>query len=576
MAYIEPNTTVQFLNIPWDADYENTMYFESLTQQNEYMANRIIKVIDNNSYQRKNKGVLRVGWTADLQIPPTSVIHDLYNANYMRFKNTNFENKWFYAFVRQIEYVNNNTVDVYYEIDVLQTWHFNYQLLECFIERNHTLTDLVGENTVPENLEHGEYYTQPCNASNYTTNGMFDYTPAICVITTFNDEGEYSPGSRVNGAANRGDMYSGLQYRFFNLYTELDDLNEFLEGISGNANVITESGVKIPKFLSDGVVAVFMLPYEFAASYGGSTVPAKLLRFDILQSNLYKLGNYLPRNKKLMCYPYNFLYVTNFQGNSGEFRWEDFSSPFDASFHVWGNVSPNGGMICIPISYKDSGAGVENADESIQVTGFPLCPWTYDSFKAWLSQNAGTLGAGALALGEKWVTTLAGGPVGGLLSGNMDASGYVGQHTGANSDYSATPSAGLIGATAAAVGQVYDHARRPPQAKGNGNVSVGYQSGHLTFGFYRKHIKEEYAKIIDAFFDMYGYRINKVGIPGRANRQCYTYVKTIGCAIDGDLPAEDVKAIQAIYDRGIRFWRTTATFGSYDPSVNTNQVIVSG
>lgn len=569
MAYIQPDTTVQFLNVPFDPDYENTMYWDTLSAQNGWMETRVILSIGNNSYQRKSRGVIRVGLSP---IVEGATIRNLYNANYLRFKNSNYENKWFYAFVNQVEYVNNNTADVHYTIDVLQTWAFDYSLLECFIERQHTITDEIGEHTVPEGLEHGEYFDELCNASTGTTNGEFDYTPKICLVTSFDEDGDYTAGDRVHGQSTRGDTFSGLTYQFFDL-SEISDLNDTLEALSG-VRVLSESGIKIPQFLADGVVALFIVPAAFATAYG-STAPAVSLQFDIRKNGSYLIGSYRPRNKKLMCYPYNMLYVSNNQGGDAELRWEDFATPLSAVIQIWGNLSPNGGMTCIPMSYKGT-AGNRNADEMLQITGFPLCSWTYDSFKAWLAQNAGTLAAGALALTEKWVTTIAAGPVGGVMSGNMDMSGYVGQHTGANSDYSAMPSAGLIGATAGAVGQVYDHARRPPQAKGNGNVSLTYQSGLMTFTFYRKHIKQEYAEIIDSYFDMYGYKVNMVGVPNRNARPCYTYIKTIGCAVDGLIPADDAKQIQSIFDKGIRFWKTTATFGVYSPLVNPNEVTIEG
>ena len=96
MAYIQPDTTVQFLNVPFDPDYENTMYWETLAAQNAWMETRVILSIGNNSYQRKTRGVIRVGLSP---IVEGATIRNLYNSNYMRFKNTNYENKWFYAFI---------------------------------------------------------------------------------------------------------------------------------------------------------------------------------------------------------------------------------------------------------------------------------------------------------------------------------------------------------------------------------------------------------------------------------------------------------------------------------------------
>ena len=76
--------------------------------------------------------------------------------------------------------------------------------------------------------------------------------------------------------------------------------------------------------------------------------------------------------------------------------------------------------------------------------------------------------------------------------------------------------------------------------------------------------------------EAYGYKINEVKVPNRAARPCYTYVKTIGCAVEGQLPADDAKKIQSIFDTGIRFWKSSATFGNYNPSVNPNEVTIAG
>ena len=588
MAYIEPETTVQFLNVPFDPDYENTMYWVLVSDQEAYMETKVLLTIGKNSYQRKTKGVIRVGWTADLQTPKSSVIRALYNANYMRYKNTNYENKWIYAFVKQVEYVNNNTVDVRYEVDVMQTWACDYSLLECFIERQHTVTDVIGEHTVPEGLEHGEYFDTPLAVSSGSQSGntSFAYTPAVCLITTFDSQGDYSPGNIIHGRSAQGNLFSGLYYTIWQLTAgNLTAINDTLEAICGSdgnygtaLEIIEKSGVKVPRFLAEGVVALFMMPWEFASSITGGSVASPILNsFDIRTSGSYLIGSYRPRNKKLMCYPYNLMYITNNQGGTAEFRWEDFNNPISCQVNIWGNVSPNGGLICVPSGYK--GYSGENPDEMLQITGFPMCSWSNDAYKAWVAQNAGTIGAGILGMSASWASVLTPWLMAGEASSASTA--LSNNINGTNTPISGTLDGfnvgkGLIGSTLGALGQIYDHKRKPPQAHGNGNTSLNYQAGLMTFYYYRKHIKEEYAKIIDAYFDMYGYKVNMVGVPNRNARPCYTYIKTIGCAVDGALPADDAKAIQAIFDKGIRFWKSSATFGVYSPLVNNNEVQIVG
>ena len=135
------------------------------------------------------------------------------------------------------------------------------------------------------------------------------------------------------------------------------------------------------------------------------------------------------------------------------------------------------------------------------------------------------------------------------------------------------PSTGLIGATLGALGTLYDHSRRPPQSHGANNGNLTYQAAQLTFCWYYKQIKQEYAEIIDKFFDMYGYKTNRVGVPNIAARPKYSYVKTIGCSIDGAIPGDYKAQIEAIFDKGIRFWESNAVFGNYDPNVNDNSPV---
>lgn len=563
MAYIEPNTSIYFLSgIPFDPTYENTMVFDSAQAQYDYMISHLIRGFEDNSYQRKNRGVLKVGYSIDGG--SSTVISLLYNANYMMFKNTNFENKWFYAFVTKVEYINNNTVEIYYSIDVIQTWMFDFQFNDCLIEREHTVTDTFGSNLIPENLELGDYViSRPAT---------FDYNPCICVVTTFDSNGDYAPGQLVKGYGGVHSTYfSGLHYNYFQL-TQINELNAFLEDFSSDA--------KAP-----GVVAVFMCAYEFRALPLGSTA------YTIPNYTSYKFDNveclgdgseanngYVPRNKKLLTYPYNMLYCTNYQGSSVALKFEYFSNPSNIELEMYGNGSTNPGLIFWPKNYNGK---VDNFEEGLTVTGFPLCAWTYDSFKAWLSQNAGTITASGIAaavgVGKFTIAAGSGIAAGALMdkysNGGVHLPSYKGDMELANSMMqNANASLGQLAPAAALLSQVYDHYIKPPTNQGNGNGNLQYQAGNMTVMFCKKHIRPQFAKVIDSFFDMYGYASHRVGKPNLKARPCYSYVKTVGASIDGNVPTDDIVRIEQIFDKGVRFWRTTATFGSFDPNVNDNRV----
>ena len=170
--YIEPNSIIElYRDLRLDNKYSNTMWFPSLAEQDDFFTSRYNFMFDNQSYQRKDRGVIRVEQT----------IGALYSVNYMRFRNTSFENKWFYAFVNRIEYVNNITCNVYYTIDVIQTYMFDWQLEQCLIERQHSTTDVAGDNLIPEGLTLGDYINSNSGRIFTPQADNDEYSYLICV-----------------------------------------------------------------------------------------------------------------------------------------------------------------------------------------------------------------------------------------------------------------------------------------------------------------------------------------------------------------------------------------------------------
>ena len=147
MPYIPPNSDVVLCRgVPIESDYRHTLYFDSVAAQNNYFFSKAFKQFHNVSYQRERRNVIT------LEIPATQV----YACNYLLFKNTSYGEKWFFAFVNSVEYVNDNVTDIYYELDMMQTWMFEYTLSQCMVEREHSVTDKIFENTKPEDIGYGE------------------------------------------------------------------------------------------------------------------------------------------------------------------------------------------------------------------------------------------------------------------------------------------------------------------------------------------------------------------------------------------------------------------------------------
>ena len=152
--YVEPNSTVYLMkNVPLDPSYQHTVLFSSKEQQ----ANAFLGFTTgdltfvNQSYQRHGRGYIKIATN----------VGNVLNCNYMMFRNYNSEtmtyDRWFYAFVTDVEYVNEATTLIRYEIDIMQTWLFDYSLDPVFVEREHSSTDVPGDNLLDEPIDYGDY-----------------------------------------------------------------------------------------------------------------------------------------------------------------------------------------------------------------------------------------------------------------------------------------------------------------------------------------------------------------------------------------------------------------------------------
>lgn len=511
--YIEPNTVIKILkDCPLDNSYDHTIFFTSASAQFSFFNEHTKYTLDKQSYQRVKRGYMRVSIQAE----------NLYDCNYLMFQNTSFGTKWFYAFIKSVEYVNNVTSEIEFEIDVMQTWFFDYTFKKSFVEREHAIDDTIGANTVPERVELGDYISDGVDGTEMLGN------KSIVVAATFqyfpeSNEIVDMPGTMYGG------VYSGLCY------------NAFPTTETGEANVTKLIQKASEAGKDNGIVAIFMIPTSMLTDSKGSGK-----KYTISKSkNINSLGSYTPRNNKLYTYPYNFLYVTNIQGNSAAYPYEYFSGS-TCEFVLGGDCSPNPSCILYPLNYKGAQA---NIDEKLTLSGWPQCAYNTDAYKAWLAQNSASLATGGITS----VMSAGVGVAGALVMSNPVTAGIAIGMTAVS----------LFTKIANTVATVHEHSIMPRQAHGSTGSTTMEALGLLDFAFMHKHIKPEYAEIIDGYFDMYGYATNRVKIPNRNGRPHWNYVKVLGAVLVGSVPADDMKLITNIYEKGITFWNNGYDVGNY-------------
>ena len=95
------------------------------------------------------------------------------------------------------------------------------------------------------------------------------------------------------------------------------------------------------------------------------------------------------------------------------------------------------------------------------------------------------------------------------------------------------------------------------------NMGVNHYCENDCYKVHYTKITPEYAEIIDNYFTCFGYATHIVKVPNITCRRYWNYIKTVGCTISGNVPADAEDQIVAIYDKGITFWHDPDAIYNY-------------
>ena len=551
---IVPNSEVYILkNVPLEPSFDHTIWFDSPEQQATAFTTYALAFYFNKvSYQRYPRPYITLDKTAD----------DLFDCNYMMFRNTSYGTKWFYAFITQIEYISNTTSRIYYTIDPMQTYLFDVNVGECWVEREHAMTDAIGDNLIPESFELGEYvfdadyFPQIFEKSHYT----------ICILATWKavyEDNKWVIKDSYTGGVGGVDsgIYTGLTKNTF----DYDPDNP--QSAPHSANAVIEAATKANK--ADGIVSITMYPkffmnWSITGDLADGLVPYKMNGVPAFTGTF---DGYKPKNNKLYTSPFCGVYVDNLQGNAANYAYEYFTDR-KPLFYIVGAANGNLECASIPINYKGLPS---NFQESLIMGGFPQCAWNVDTFKAWIAQNKYAIAAGVANTAISTAARVGAAVATGGLSEIAAAPAAAGTNvvsfpnayqppTGGGSGGGITGAAingssNILNDTINLVAQVKTASTQPNHSRGQQSSSVYCALGQQGFHYMPYRIQGQFAKIIDDFFSMYGYKTNRLKVPNRNGRKAWNYVKTCGCNLTGSAPADVTASLVQIYDKGITFWR---------------------
>ena len=587
MSAITPHTEVYLLkNVPIELDNQHQLTFETAEAQATWFQSRPKLYLDDFSYQRKN-GTIRVPMHID----------SLLEYNYVMYKNDNYSDKWFYAFIVDMEYRNDNCTYIRIQTDPWMTWMFDITWGQCFVEREHVADDTAGLHTVPEGLEYGDYLCSDVEEEVYVdpTKSYNEDGAAMVVFQTTTVSWTIN-GTLTQFPTNPKPVYNGLPQGCHIFAIPLDtNAAETISTVvgaydgAGKGNAINSIFI-VPKAIcewqdSHGGGSMFNITFYYPKTSWSATFVGSLSNLPVMKpTKLY--GNYIPTNKKLLTAPYTYFYITNNAGSDISFKFEDFSGSY-ANFRMIGGFDMGGSIKLLPTNSLKTGGTMENGwGEGVLGTKLPCLSWISDYYLNWKAVNAKNVaiqtGLAAAGFGANVLTGMALGGFGNFGAYNaadirinqLQNNPRLQENAIENLMYSPTSTAGtgsMVGSSMSFASQIANIAQQvrsaemtPPQARGNANsADLGFSYGKGAFTAFTMSIRPEYAAILDKYFDLYGYKVLTVKVPELYSRQYWNYVKTVDCNIWGNIPQGDLDAIKAMFNKGITLWHDADNMRQY-------------
>lgn len=356
---IEPNSEVRLLKgVPFSIDYKDVILFANHNSQAEYFLGLTKFTESKVTYIREN-GTIKVKHPKDALI----------DINYIMYKNSNFSDKWFYAFVTGISYVNPNTTLISFKLDYWNTYMFDVTIGKSFVEREHCQrwnsdgTPVI--NTVPEDIDYGSELIVK-DHQQYNNNLYW-----VCFVTSCSEDD-------VPGINNFASGVPSILKQFY-LPIYFDGTNEWIPSFYNDNQIVTPQIIfdlfRNATNLSHALVSAFLIEdppfnytYEITTQKGQKviTVDSNEIVIGSLHGSLETITKFYPvigckaskvaRHKrhfpkygnlangitesKLLMYPYSYVQLIDGGGNTFNIK-NEYNNNIDITIETFTSAGLN-------------------------------------------------------------------------------------------------------------------------------------------------------------------------------------------------------------------------------------------
>lgn len=497
------------------------------------------------------------------------------------YANTDF----IYCFIQDIEFLNANTTRIYIKKDNFTTYCRNIKYKQCFIEREHTVNQPFYYDYIKEDFSF-DTDVKSYRIAEYNSLGQM-----YCLILSESDlsyrlipKEESATGSEpfeISNIEGKTCTFNGVDtglYAYCFLATSTTKIKQLIK----NASLIGQAG-EIKKIIylplngtvpnatvtdvpSTGEVVYNKAYYQDYNAYYITQQTTSTTRYNIENRITYPLCTSISSDKVDIDVSFSLPPADSTIRNNKTYSYMKLSIVGDKEVEipihlltgqniplttVCSNILPNSTVVCY-LTMGDGSSLYANKQCFCSALNLFNCGGTYDNMLNSLSAesqkllNARTNGVIDVLsnLGQAGVTAA-------VMPFPFAALGVAGGLTSAVSSAVATD----LKIDSAMQGIGRDQKTSVVDMTALDKFSMGVN------GFYLKQTypTHTYMKVIDDYFSVYGYKVNRYGAPKFINsqsglRKIWNYIKTSDCRFMLNRPLIEVEEIRNLFNKGVRLW----------------------
>lgn len=543
-----PNTTLYVGVVPWNSDLKNVQSYPSRAEQISTIQGLLSHKYEHINIIRRDSDLILKG-----------VNEDLTQCNYLMYQNKDISDKWYFAFIDNVQYNSLNSVIISHTIDVWQTYQFDITYYKNLILRSHVAksADTLGRWLAPEPISVAPEFERKHNVFNELSWEPQYVLHSTSVFNNTTKKYEYKGnGTGASLSAEYGifvDNDDDVQTVVKNygklsaaeaLKSNDDDeysnwISDLLTGqtIDKAVKLISTTSISQLQDHRNELIGLYAIPawvHDGTNKYATNNIKKKAVTTTLPTATL--ACGYAPRNKKMLsslCKAYLFY---NENGFKLPLKPELFTSDTPVFTVKATELSTNGFLLQIG-SYADYTAKTNKISYNCENR------LGYDA-------NTGL---------DKVLNTLT------SAVGVVNAVGSVASQAFAGNVGGAVQ--GAVGAVQQSINMIDALGQRGVNTGASGDImSITEKRAMPVFADVSP--TEAQCRYIDDYLDVYGYAINEIGKISSymQNRSNWNYIQVANCNIKVSAPNDDVNKLKQMFENGVTIWHNH--FGDYDQNNN--------